>query len=1362
MAEENADEGSRYRRFGSGLISQTQKLKKRFFSRRKHEGDRVVYVDNQLLPGESLEKLPVFPDNTVVSSKYTVITFLPKNLFEQLRRIANFYFLCVALIQGYEDWLRHRADNEVNHRPAYIIRHGEHQDVRAKDIKVGDLVKVLVNEEFPCDLVLLSSEDPQGQCFVTTANLDGETNLKTHFSLPETRGLSTPHQLGSLRAKIKCKAPIPDLYKFEGVMEFGSDIEAKPLGLENLLLRGARLKNTAFVYGCAVYTGRDTKMALNSKSKKTKFSRVEKKMNAFLIVFLIVLLAESVLSTGLKYWFEETHGVPWFVSKESFSNEALKAIETALAFMVIYNYIIPISLYVTVELQKFLGSIFFGWDVEMYDDSINEPAKANTSDLNEELGQVEYLFTDKTGTLTENTMAFRRCCIGKRQFEEMDGQLYERNPEEIDLTQCAHYSDEMNDFIRVLVLCHTVRVDRHNLESSTQNGASSQYSPTGEDYEYQASSPDEKALVEACCRFGVVYHGNNDDVMEVSFHQQMKKFKLLHTLPFDPTRKRMSVIIQDLNDSRDIYLLCKGADMAVIDRAVAGDKIETQKMIDEYALLGLRTLSVAQRKLTPEEYTDFDKKLMDARRSLVQRTEMLSAVYNEIEKKLTLLGATAVEDKLQYEVPQTIEALRMGGIKVWVLTGDKEETAVNISHAAGHFHSHMTELRLTQVRSSEQSTEQLKTLLQDVTLSPPENEYALIIDGQSLVYALKEHPDWLCELCSKCVAVLCCRMSPIQKAEIVAMIKNSPSRPVTAAIGDGANDVSMIQEADVGFGIMGKEGRQAVRNSDFAFGKFRFLRRALLLHGSLYYNRISLLVQYFFYKNVAWITGQLFYAIFSAWSEQSLYDPFYLLCYNLCFTSLPILIYGIFEQHKSKEALLNNPALYRSIARNATLSWPEFLKWNFLGLWHCCVLFFGTYFLQHNGVSLYNSGQTLGNYDFGSLVYFSCLGTVNFKLMLETYYWCLPTFISYIITFVGIILLTAVSTNIFWPASVASNHLFKAVEMLYSCPATWLAMILMIVLALLPDILIRAIRDIYWSRQDIHKHKDGKLNRVGIANGQAPVMSISYTQRQPGGESISSSFAEMIELQSKTNEKSSPSGLYGYTNPAMTLSSENIPSSISARSSPAIGKHGFVNKAFTLGEDGSSTTNESQPSNSNLHETEDEHKNNPVANLTKASITQKLSVESNDNSVITTSFSSLNQLSTPPLPLDNVCEPEAALNLKLTSSDNEDVLKSDSIIIRTTPVDLELGSPVPPLNSDWSNETGEPNSSNTAANHLNGHVTVQTADSSVKSDVKNQNHKKEVKNFDASPSHAEVTFHGHSPSSSPLPEVNEEEKEVML
>ncbi|GFN75741.1 phospholipid-transporting ATPase, partial [Plakobranchus ocellatus] len=1076
-----------------------------------------------------------------------------------------FVISVTAVKQGYEDLLRHRSDAEINHRSTVIIRDGEAQPCcKAQDIKVGDIVKIFMNEEFPCDMVLLSSEDSKGHCFITTANLDGETNLKTHYSQQETLSLRTPEALGNLRATITCKPQTADLYTFQGVMHFGHDADPQSLGPENLLLRGARLKNTPWVYGCAIYTGKETKMALNSTAKKAKFSRVERKLNTFLILFFVILMMGCVIPTAFKYWWDDKKGdTPWYFQDDDNDDDDVtpaKVLETCLAFMVLINYIIPISLYVTIEMQKFIGSLFFNYDIGMYDTDLDEPAVANTSDLNEELGQIEYLFTDKTGTLTENSMTFRKCVIGKREFEEVDGVLCEKvGPKMIPVSDPA-YSDppaEMTDFLRVLVLCHTVRVDRsyspisvpqtsgesiyaysaaskwrhlakkkkletpnksqeEEVSNSSNNASISSdhvadsnfYYGAGHDYEYQASSPDEKAFVEACYKYGTIYHGMTGDVHEVSFQRQMHRFKLLETMPFDAMRKRMSVVIRD-SDGK-IFLLCKGAEVAIFDRVVEGDIATTQKCIDQYAMSGYRTLCLARRKLNEAEYQKLSNDLAEARLSLVDRDSKVADVYDEWESNLTLLGATAVEDKLQGDVAETITALRNAGIKVWVLTGDKEETAVNISHSAGHFDTTMQELRLAQMSSASECQEMLLHLLNKAKKTEDGTKYSFVMDGKSLAFALRSCSENLRELCSLCSAVLCCRLSPIQKAEIVKLVKHSPEQPVTAAIGDGANDVSMIQEADVGFGIMGKEGRQAVCNSDYAFGKFRFLRRALLLHGHFYYHRLAILVKYFFYKNVAWITCQIYFAIFSYWSQQTLYDPFYLTFYNMTSTSLPILIYGIFEQCKPIKKILEDPKLYRSISKNEALSWKIFSEWMVLALWHSLVFFFGMYFMEDDNTSLFKSGYSIGTYDFGAVIACNGIVAVNMKLMIETYYWCWPIVISFAFTAVGNLIMAAMYTSVFWPSWMSTlRNLYGVPAMLYSSPSVWLCLLITLVVALLPDICIRVLRDHKASLAAYDQRKFGSNEGIspaetGLNTPMSTSVDPSYYGFHPSNQSTSS------------------------------------------------------------------------------------------------------------------------------------------------------------------------------------------------------------------------------------------------------------------
>ncbi|XP_048844720.1 phospholipid-transporting ATPase IF isoform X6 [Brienomyrus brachyistius] len=1055
-----------------------------------HQSDtRTVYIANRF-PQHGHYTPQKFADNRIISSKYTIWNFVPKNLFEQFRRIANFYFLIIFLVQlmidtptspvtsglplffvitvtaikqGYEDWLRHKADNEVNGAPVFVVRSGSLVQTRSKNIRVGDIVRVAKDETFPADLVLLSSERDEGTCHITTASLDGETNLKTHFAVPETAVSQTVSKLEALQAVVECQQPEPDLYRFIGritVSQQGEEI-VRPLGPENLLLRGARLKNTKEIFGVAVYTGMESKMALNYKCKSQKRSAVEKSMNTFLIIYLGILLFEAILSTILKYaWQSEPKwDEPFYNRKteqERNSSQILKFISDFLAFLVLYNFIIPISLYVTVEMQKFLGSFFIGWDLDLYHIESDQKAQVNTSDLNEELGQVEYVFTDKTGTLTENEMHFRECSINGVKFQEINGKLVPEGMTDDAPDGCMPLlSTEEELFLKAVSLCHTVQINYEEpdcvCDSFYQaNGVSLQM-------EYYASSPDEKALVEAMKRMGVAFTGNNGEIMEIKTFGKSERFKLLHVLEFDADRRRMSVILQTPTGEK--VLFTKGAESSIFPHAKSGEVDKTRLHVDEFALKGLRTLVVACRRFSAAEYEEVDRRLHEARTALQQREERLAEVFSFIEKDLELLGATGVEDKLQEKVQETIEALRLAGIKVWVLTGDKHETAVSVSLSCGHFHRTMNILELVQQKSDSECAEQLRQLARRIR-EDHVIQHGLVVDGASLSLALRQHERLFMDVCRSCSAVLCCRMAPLQKAKVVRLIKTCPEKPITLAVGDGANDVSMIQEANVGIGIMGKEGRQAVRNSDYAIARFKFLAKLLLVHGHFYYIRIATLVQYFFYKNVCFITPQFLYQFFCLFSQQTLYDSVYLTLYNICFTSLPVLVYSLFEQLVHPHVLQNKPALYRDISKNSLLSFRTFLYWTLLGFCHAFVFFFGSYILMGEDTSLMGNGQILranrqlmfGNWTFGTLVFTVMVITVTLKLALETHFW---TWMNHFVTWGSIAFYFIFSLfygGIIWPFLHTQDMYFVFVQLLSSGSA-WFAIIIIVITCLFPDVI---------------------------------------------------------------------------------------------------------------------------------------------------------------------------------------------------------------------------------------------------------------------------------------------------------------------
>ncbi|XP_071440396.1 phospholipid-transporting ATPase IF-like [Hetaerina americana] len=1357
-----------------------------------------------------------FCDNRVISYKYTIWNFIPINLFEQFRRIANFYFLCITIIQistdspvsattsilplafvilvtavkqGYEDWLRHRSDAKVNKAPTSIIdSNGKRMTAECSHLMVGDIIRVEDGEDLPCDMILFASSRKDGKAHVTTANLDGETNLKTLQCPRPLRflgGTDVELQLAKSKIKIVCEEPTADLYNFSGTIEllngpnsvknnnhngasgnhneekavFQTSLKARlqsepkvSLSIDNLLLRGARLKNTEYVYGCAVYTGQETKLSLNSKA-----------INGFLFFFLVIMVIEVVVSLALKLTQDKSYASTNVTLREPKKiATTVSVVQDVFSFIILYNYLIPISLYVTIELQKFLGTFFFTWDADMFCEKTQQSAVCNTSDLNEELGQVQYLFTDKTGTLTENLMEFQRCSINRETYVETKGHLIKLEPDgrEENGIEIPYHSAEITEFFVALALCHTAQVEKTKAEDTFKNNAYSnsnrmnysngylQDTVGDEENEdvatrdpmaliYQASSPDEKALLEAIRRCGVTYLGEKDDILYVRVKDRVRMFLRLEVLEFSSERSRMSIAVEEViynngqlePDSSSVLLYCKGAETVLEKLSVNGPKEETIRHIDDFAQRGLRTLMVCRRRLTKTEFTklsaaiqsdrirqavasskrksligsirvvppqpklsilahkpthirnhsaggvldagrtfnlsrteeketipknhsneiinpifigrnrisadlslmvdknvskngfcypnnhemdknfscvidnnllvheesvsfkcpksdivnklgytsveikesaneeeeeavnsvkDFRTKIMCScqnnfdeldrssqerkasldsatkitncenkravmqhsrsksssdyayvnrsrhnpepgvksnlgreragsvsmlRRLLSRQGSLLSSIGSSesmktftltrrdsglknsdailgLESGLTVLGATAVRDQLQEYVPETLESLRAAGIKIWILTGDKIETAVNVSFSCGHFKAGTQQLFLTGHAKYDSCCQALNTLSEKIQ-SEKDKQYGLVVDGMSLHQILceTEHADHkkvmnqFLTVSTSCTAVVCCRMSPLQKCNVVHLIKNLRAKPITAAIGDGANDVSMIQEAHIGIGIMGKEGRQAARSSDFAFARFHFLRKALLVHGHWYYVRLATLIQYFFYKNIVFNTPQVCFGAYSLFSTQSLYDSLYLTAYNVLMTSLPITLFGLFEQNINANVLMKYPQLYLINRGNSLMSWKNFFKWIFLGLWHALALYFSVWGLWQADSSILTDGGPADLGCFGTTIFHIVVIVVNLKLWLESKFWTRIFILSVFVSIFGNMLLTY-----FYSIVSVEFQMFGVYSELLQSPTFWLLSAVVITICLLPDVIYAVIK----------------------------------------------------------------------------------------------------------------------------------------------------------------------------------------------------------------------------------------------------------------------------------------------------------------
>jgi phospholipid-transporting ATPase len=482
--------------------------------------------------------------------------------------------------------------------------------------------------------------------------------------------------------------------------------------------------------------------------------------------------------------------------------------------------------------------------------------KANNSNLNEDLGAVEYVFSDKTGTLTQNEMRLAKWFVHGVIYDDMQdpgglGRKY------FDLTTPKETRKIIELFTRAISLCHSVipSVDERTHEMV-----------------YESQSPDETALLNGLASNGVKLMFRTKSNVTIQVSKESQTYELLQLLEFTSDRKRMSVIVR--TPENEIHLYCKGADNIIFSRLSEDPELnnpslitEAEAAIQKFSESGLRTLMTAYTKLSEETYNTFKSEYEIAERSLVNREECIAKACNIIEKDMILLGCTAIEDRLQTEVPETIEYLLKSDIKIWLLTGDKQETAINIGMSSRLISPEMSVMILS-VKSESECMGAMDEIIDIMNDRSEGGMNALVLSGETLGYIFAAGLESkLLHIGVQCHSVICCRVTPLQKAMVVKLIRNGLGK-VTLAIGDGANDVSMIQAADVGVGIMGREGNQAVRTSDYAFGEFRLLRRLLAVHGRWSYQRLAVLIFYSFYKNLTFITVQWWYGFWGQWSNQ--------------------------------------------------------------------------------------------------------------------------------------------------------------------------------------------------------------------------------------------------------------------------------------------------------------------------------------------------------------------------------------------------------------------------------------------------------------------------------------------------------------
>lgn len=1076
-----------------------------------------------------------YKDNTISTSKYNIVTFLPKALFFQLYRLANVYFIIIAIIQsipdltplssvtgvipiiivllasilreGWEDLKRHRFDSKLNNQKVKVYRTKDlktHE--KSSSLRLGEIIVIEENQEIPADIIILDSNNKNGKCFVETATLDGEKAAKTKICQSETYGKFRTEQnnfpiFTDVEGKAVTMIPNKNLYSFDGTIQFANlkknnnhlqntlkeknnlflskgEILEIPVDYNQLLLRGSVLVNTKWIIGIVAYTGHDTKLLLNTQKSRVKFSSLENLLSKSLILILIFQSFCCIICSIMYYpfylWNVDSNP---YLPKNKFKYP-INSVLNYFTYLVLFNTMIPISLIITLEIIKIVQGYFISVDCKGFSEAKQQFIKPGSVSLNEELGIINFIFSDKTGTLTQNKMEFKFAIISDKCYsinEVADSQILKKSNIEYEAfhNNYINYSEDSNKIVeywKAISLTHECiateniskaedkKEDNYYPESNNllkennkildssfkkNNNKDSMFSGIINNlndlkYEYSGISPDDIELVKTASKQKFVYLPTDDDnIRKVKIMNSIKEFEVIKVLEFSSDRKRMSIILKE-GDEYKVYI--KGADSQIKRRLKNDVKKEVSSKcfnyVDIFSCLGYRTLLIGVKTVTESQIVEFLNNFTKASLSLVNKAEAIERVCDQFENHFELLGATVVEDKLQDQVPETILEMRLAEIKLWMLTGDKLDTAYSISLSCNLTSVENDDI-LIFYGEKDQNFEYFEGKYNEVqqhnaSLSKKKN-FSIIIDSIAIASVFK-NPEYKFKFFSiaiKAISVVCCRISPMQKSEIVREMKKFDKNSNTLAIGDGGNDVSMITEAHVGVGIYGEEGMRAVQASDYAIGEFKILRRLLFTHGRTNLIRISKTVLYFFYKNFLFTLSHFFFAFVNNCTGQTIIDDWFILLYNLIFTSVPIGVFACsdWDIRESDGKLVNKllPFLFKERRDNPIFSIKNFLLNMMRGAIQGLILFLGVFFALKN-TAVDSDGNTADLWYFSVTYYTNMILVVTTNLILMTKYNTILHFIAiFVITFLCYtVILIIIQNGIDFDSNATMNVAFNS------------------------------------------------------------------------------------------------------------------------------------------------------------------------------------------------------------------------------------------------------------------------------------------------------------------------------------------------
>uniref|UniRef100_A0A671U1D6 Phospholipid-transporting ATPase n=1 Tax=Sparus aurata TaxID=8175 RepID=A0A671U1D6_SPAAU len=840
-----------------------------------------------------------YPRNVINNQKYNFFTFLPAVLFNQFKYFFNLYFLLLACSQFvpelrlgalYTYWVPlglvliitimreaveeircYLRDKEVNSQIYSKLSTRGTVKVKSSGIQVGDLIIVEKNQRVPADMIFLRTSERNGSCFLRTDQLDGETDWKLRLPVACTQRLPTAADLLQIRSYVYAEEPNIDIHNFIGTFtrEDGDPPVNESLSIENTLW-ASTVVASGTVVGVVIYTGRELRSVMNTSNPRHKVGLFDLEVNCLTKILFGALVVVSLVMVALQHFAGR-----WYLQ--------------IFRFLLLFSHIVPISLRVNLD----MGKMVFSWMIKK--DSKIPGTMVRASTIPEQLGRISYLLTDKTGTLTQNEMVFRRLHLGTVAYgmdsmDEVQSHVFSA------YTQPTHdlpasrapaatkvrktISSRVHEAVKAIALVHNVTPVYEANGVTDQAEAEQHYEDTCR--VYQASSPDEVSLVQWTESVGLTLVGRDQSSMQLRTPTgQILNFTILQIFPFTYESKRMGIIVRD-ESTGEITFYMKGADVVMAGIVQYNDWLEEE--CGNMAREGLRVLVVSKKSLTEEQYQDFEARYVQAKLSVHDRSLKVATVIESLEMEMELLCLTGVEDQLQTDVRPTLEILRNAGIKVWMLTGDKLETATCTAKNA-HLITRNQDIHIFRsVTTRGEAHLELNAFRR-------KHDCALVISGDSLEVCLKYYEYEFMELACQCPAVVCCRCTPTQKAQIVRLLQERTGK-LTCAVGDGGNDVSMIQEADCGVGVEGK----AVFSSVFFF------------------------------------------------ASVPLYQGFLTIGYSTVYTMFPVFSLVLDKDVKSEVAMLY-PELYKDLLKGRPLSFKTFLIWVLISIYQGSIIMYGALLL---------------------------------------------------------------------------------------------------------------------------------------------------------------------------------------------------------------------------------------------------------------------------------------------------------------------------------------------------------------------------------------------------------------------------------